>query len=267
MDTFDMMNETYHTGQLPTLPPLDRFMEVGLYKLLIGVLFGLLVNTVFSMLFPHVSNGDPEFDRNPKWAWYSARVYQAVLMPICLAGLLYDKSTLSMDEMSKCSFANAGDAVCGSMVWEDLLLHVTTSYFIKDSLVMLRDVKGNIMYILHHIVCLLGNVVLFSFPRDAGLTAFAIGIVNLEFGSFIMCCSLLVPHCPKRFWVYAVVMTVSNFIATFILPTILFTYSTCDARQVGMVATSILLSYLRQDFLKDRYAEGSFRQPAKVKPE
>ena len=231
----------------------ETFSDEGIYKFLFGTFFGVALNYIFESTFP--SSEHPHVDGNPRWGLYSARVYQAVLMPLVLIGIFKDKGSSSIPAISVCSWGDAGSELCGSLFWEDVLMHVTVSYFIKDTLILLREPGNNVMFLVHHAVCIIGSGVLFFFPDQGGVTAFNIGMVNLEFGSSLMCAAMLRPDSKARFWIYIVGMTVSNIIASIILPTVLFMNSTCDIRHYIMVLTSIILSYMRQTFLIDYWTE------------
>ena len=236
-----------------SFPPEGAALVGGLGRTCIGIALGAVMNLTFAHRYPTAEHG--RTDGLPNWSFYSAWFYQGLFLPLCLLGLLFsgDKDTLDVSQITRCSWENAGTPACGSMVWESLIVHFVSAYFWKDLMVivhaMITEGASGALFIVHHFVCLAGNVLLFYFPKSGGITAFAIGIVFMELGSFVMSLSVVDPTHRGKYVLFKYGMTVSNIIGGIILPTILFTYSECGWRQVLLVVTSIVLCILRQDFL------------------
>eukprot|EP01064_Diplonema_japonicum_P018592 TRINITY_DN27295_c0_g1_i1.p1 TRINITY_DN27295_c0_g1~~TRINITY_DN27295_c0_g1_i1.p1 ORF type:complete len:262 (+),score=22.34 TRINITY_DN27295_c0_g1_i1:67-786(+) len=216
-------------------------MPFSLEKSALSVALGIVVNTVYAALY-----SETLLDGSPLWSWYSATLYQAVSFPIISYLLVADKGFPEIRNMANCSWENAGEPRCGSMMYEEILMYMVISYFVKDMFVLLRNYHINVHFILHHLVCIIGSYVILNFSVNGGVSAFSLGITELEFGSFVMSRYLLNPSSPFLFYSYLVVMTISNLIAAIVLPYYLFAYSETNIQHVILVVTSVVLSVTRQ---------------------
>eukprot|EP01059_Diplonema_ambulator_P007156 TRINITY_DN1666_c1_g1_i4.p1 TRINITY_DN1666_c1_g1~~TRINITY_DN1666_c1_g1_i4.p1 ORF type:complete len:259 (+),score=49.25 TRINITY_DN1666_c1_g1_i4:66-779(+) len=210
-------------------------------KALLSVALGLAVNAVYSSLYPATL-----LDGSPLWSWYSATLYQAVSFPILCYLMVADKGFRSVEDIANCSWDNKGEERCGSMFYEECLMYMVISYFVKDMFILLKNYHINFHFIIHHLVCIIGSYVILGFPRNGGVTAFCLGITELELGSFAMSRYLLNTTSPFLFYTYVLIMTFSNLIAAIALPYVLFVKSDVDLRQVVLVVTSVTLSVTRQ---------------------
>jgi len=160
---------------------------------------GLLGNDWFSR---NVAVGLPVHDGCPMWSWYIGAIMQGIVYPAMVFLAFRDKG------YDLVPWLDAGWQDHPSFLWEKAFLYSFFGYLLKDMLIM-----TDLLFILHHIACMVGVLLTLYLPR--GAVALVLGMVLLELGSFCMCLSFIMPKAgPKTdpnwdrlFWIG---MTVSN---------------------------------------------------------
>eukprot|EP01060_Flectonema_neradi_P017629 TRINITY_DN2448_c1_g1_i1.p1 TRINITY_DN2448_c1_g1~~TRINITY_DN2448_c1_g1_i1.p1 ORF type:complete len:229 (+),score=17.90 TRINITY_DN2448_c1_g1_i1:54-740(+) len=199
--------------------------------------FGIFMNAVFEKTF-----SSEMMAGSPRWAWLLSLSYAMMLyIPYMILMVKSKPEDTPWSRVLMCSVDDDVD-LCGDMLPEKTFCLIMLSYFVRDTAVLMRSPQDNVMFLVHHLACSIGMLLMLGLPPNSGGFSYIFGTGILELGSACMCVGQLWPALSTVFYVG---MTLSNTICSWMMINLVLTIP-LTPMLILLLSISTILIFLRQ---------------------